>query len=313
MKKIITKALCIVLVVGVMLTTAVTAFSVSLGDVNSDGKVNSMDALCILSHSVGSTPATFNKSAADLNNDGKINSIDALTVLQIAVGAVTIPPADTPASSTAEIVSIYNNAVNKMISSKAGFNKTRVTNLHSLDGGALLKIQLVVDMVHHFLGVGTTYWDNHKGQQKYLSNASLTANDIRSASCTNNNGIYTITLYLKNGSSTADKSNSSDTSPLQRSGVFSGNGDFVAYDYKNAETIYTAINSLDNSKADSATEDVTNAVITAVIDSGTGNMQSLTVTWDWYVVLANVKYTVVGIKNAKGNATTTVEITDIQF
>ena len=216
-------------------------------------------------------------------------------------------------SSPAEITAYYNNAINKVVSSKAGFKKSRETVMHNLDGGALLKIQLVVDMVNEFLGVGTTQWDNQKGKQENLSKASLAAGDVTQAACADKNGIYTITMTLKNGNSSANASGNSDTSPLQRAGVYAGKGDKTAYDYKNSENIHTAINGVDDCTAESALEKVTNAKITAVIDSKTGNLQSLTVTWDWYVELANVKYTIVGIKQAKGNATTTVKLTNVQW
>ena len=233
----------------------------------------------------------------------------------------TDAPADKPATdngpkapaTAAEITAYYNNAINKVVSSKAGFKKSRTTVMHNLDGGALLKIQLVVDMVNDFLGVGTDSWDNQKGKQDNLSMASLSAADVKQASCANNNGIYTITMTLKDGNSSANASGNSDTSPLQRAGVFAGKGDKKAYDYKNSENIHTAINGVDDCTAESALEKVTNTKITAVIDSKTGKLQSLTASWDWYVELANVKYTIVGIKQAKGNATTTVKLTNVQW
>ncbi len=76
------------LVIGILLTSTFTAFAATKGDVNSDGNVNSSDALLILQHAVGSNPVNFNKNLADMNNDNRINSSDALTVLQIAVGLI---------------------------------------------------------------------------------------------------------------------------------------------------------------------------------------------------------------------------------
>lgn len=216
-------------------------------------------------------------------------------------------------SSKADIVACYNSAINKVVSSKAGFKKSRETVMHNLDGGALLKIQLVVDMVNDFLGVGTESWDNKKGEQNNLSKASLTEADLTGATCADNNGIYTITLNLKNGESSAKAGSNSDTSPLQRAGVYAGKGDKKAYDYKNSENIHTAINGVDDCTAESAIEKVTNTKIVAVVDSKTGKLQSLTASWDWYVELTQVKYTIVGIKQAKGNATTTVKLTNVQW
>ena len=216
-------------------------------------------------------------------------------------------------SSKADIVKCYNDAINKVVSSKAGFKKMRETKMHNLDGGALLNIPIVVEMVNDFLGVGTEPWDNKKGEQNNLSKASLTEADVTNATCVDKNGIYTITLTLKDGNSSAKAGSNSDTSPLQRAGVFAGKGDKKAYDYKNSENIHTAINGVDNCTAESAVEKVTGTKITAVIDSKTGKLQSLTATWNWYVELTKVKYTFVSINTAKGNATTTVKLTNVQW
>ncbi len=59
------------------------------GDANSDYKINSIDALSVLQHSVNKIELTGrNKVQADATKDGKINSIDALLILQYTVGIV---------------------------------------------------------------------------------------------------------------------------------------------------------------------------------------------------------------------------------
>lgn len=82
MKKIISILLALV--------TASSLFAVSasarvLGDVNSDGKVNSNDALQILLYAVGSA-SSLNPAYADVDGNGTINSADALKALMISVG-----------------------------------------------------------------------------------------------------------------------------------------------------------------------------------------------------------------------------------
>ncbi len=60
--------------------------SLSKGDIDGNGAINSGDALLVLQHSV--KLITLNSSqqkAADMNNDSKINSSDALAILMIAV------------------------------------------------------------------------------------------------------------------------------------------------------------------------------------------------------------------------------------
>ena len=61
--------------------------SYKLGDVNSDGKINSNDALDILRYSTGASKFSATQlKAGDLNRDGKVNSNDALIVLSISTG-----------------------------------------------------------------------------------------------------------------------------------------------------------------------------------------------------------------------------------
>ncbi len=88
------KTLCMLLAFTIVIASTVMAFSRTQGDVNSDGTINSSDALFILKYAVGSIPATFNSDVADMNNDGKINSSDALIVLMISVGIFPQPPSE---------------------------------------------------------------------------------------------------------------------------------------------------------------------------------------------------------------------------
>ncbi len=61
-----------------------------IGDINTDGKINSADALLVLQSSMGVITLTdTQKLLADVNEDGKINSTDALLILQYATGKIT--------------------------------------------------------------------------------------------------------------------------------------------------------------------------------------------------------------------------------
>ncbi|MBP3442046.1 MAG: hypothetical protein J6L62_04505 [Clostridia bacterium] len=63
----------------------------NLGDVNSDGKINSADALQVLEYSVGSLNLNLSqKKAGDLDKNGKVNSQDALIILSVSAGKVSI-------------------------------------------------------------------------------------------------------------------------------------------------------------------------------------------------------------------------------
>ncbi|MEE1066349.1 MAG: hypothetical protein UH249_09480 [Acutalibacteraceae bacterium] len=263
----------------------------SMGDSSSDSGSGSVDA---------GTPGT---------PDGSAGTADGATP---DAGAENGAAAENKGPSTVdEVLAVYNNAINKVIADKAGYSKKRTTELNNLEGGALLNISIVVEMVNDFLGVGTTDYKNEKGKAEYLSKASLTKNDLSSIDIKTNDGVYTITLGLKDGKSAADASGSTDTSPLSRSGLFAGKGDKKAYDYKNSENIHTAINGV--AKADSAEEKVTNTKIVATIEAETGKMTSLNVSWDWKVELTNVSYSFAKVKTAKGDAKTVVEVKDFKW
>ena len=66
-------------------------FPAESGDVNSDGKVDIVDALMVAQYSVGIVPAGFVMAAADVNSDGIINIVDALIIAQIYVGIIPVP------------------------------------------------------------------------------------------------------------------------------------------------------------------------------------------------------------------------------
>ena len=138
MKKVITKITAVALALIVAASLFTSAFAALRGDVDLNGKVNSLDALRILRYSV-KIDTEINEKIADVNGDGKINSLDALGVLRINVGLDAGGEVEedeiTPPSSKAEIVEFYNNAINKVVSDKAGYTKQRTTTISELDAG----------------------------------------------------------------------------------------------------------------------------------------------------------------------------------
>ncbi|MDB4878602.1 MAG: regulator of chromosome condensation [Gemmatimonadetes bacterium] len=76
------------------------------GDVNNDGRVTAVDALAILSHSVGKAlPADYTMIPnGDNNGDGEVTAVDALVALSFVVGRdVTRFPINTPLQALARI------------------------------------------------------------------------------------------------------------------------------------------------------------------------------------------------------------------
>lgn len=216
-------------------------------------------------------------------------------------------------STAADIAAYYNAAVNKAVNSKAGFSKKRVTSISNLNGGKLMEMKIVVDTVNDFLGVGTINYKNTKGKVGEISKASLSANDISSPTCKQSGDNYVITMTLKNGTSKASSAGKSDSTALARTGLYSGVGDKKAYDYKNAGNIFDGLNNADGASVESVVENNKNIKISATINSKTGNLVSLHISYDWDVALTKVKYKIVTIKSATGDAKTSVDFTNFVF
>lgn len=68
----------------------------SLGDVNTDGAVDILDALLIAQYYVGLDPGQFNSGYADVDCSGGIDILDALLVAQYYVGLISTFPCETP-------------------------------------------------------------------------------------------------------------------------------------------------------------------------------------------------------------------------
>lgn len=80
----------------------------SLGDVNGDGYINSVDSLLIIDSTTDESLLFENqKKLADVNEDGEVNSSDALILLRYTVGEIKeIPYDDSPKEETSRLKSI---------------------------------------------------------------------------------------------------------------------------------------------------------------------------------------------------------------
>ena len=229
---------------------------------------------------------------------------------EAAKNATTEEAAKAPAT-TDEILKYYNEAINK--AATAGYHKKRVCTINSLEGGAILKLSVAKEAVYNFLGVGTKEWDNTKGKNAYMGKATLTAADVTSAKLTENGDKYVIEIAVKDGSSKANASGKSDSSPLAKTGLFCGDGDKSEYDYKNAYNIYYALNNTDGAGLEEASLKATKAKIKATINSKTGNVEGLEISFNFSVVLTNVKYSIAKISEGTGNADTVVTFSSFKY
>lgn len=87
MKKYVLSLVSFIVIFSVVFCNVfVTSASNVVGDVNGDGKANSVDALMVLKQSVGLASGIKDLKSADINHDGKVDSYDALIILRLSVG-----------------------------------------------------------------------------------------------------------------------------------------------------------------------------------------------------------------------------------
>ncbi len=205
------------------------------------------------------------------------------------VAEETTVPAAAPATAD-EIVAYYNKAINDAYAAKVGFNKERYTDNEALNAGFLLKT--FGDLIYSFMGIGAENkytMDVTKGQWEedvphhYLRKSTLSTSDITNATCTENNGKYTIKLAVKPGNSKASKNEKSNNSPVDKCGICVGDLDKSYFDHKTAPVIYAAVGQVVSGAV--IEESYDNATVVAVIDSATGHLVSLTVEFDISVVI----------------------------
>lgn len=214
----------------------------------------------------------------------------------------TLPAIEKAPETTEEIIALYNKTINDAYAKKVGFNKERYTDNETLNAGFLLNT--FGDLVYSFMGIGAENkysMDVTKGQWEsdvphhYLRKSTLSTSDITSATCTENNGKYTIKFNVKPGTSKASKSESWTKAPIDKCGICVGDLDKSYFDHKTAPVIYAAVGQVVSGAV--IEESYDNATIVAVIDAATGHLVSLNVEYN-----INVVIDVVGGGNATGTA-----------
>lgn len=69
--------------------TPVAAVETTLGDLNNDGKINSIDSLLLRKYIASVQTHSINVAAADLNGDTRITAKDTILMKQYLSGAIT--------------------------------------------------------------------------------------------------------------------------------------------------------------------------------------------------------------------------------
>ena len=283
-------------------------------DVAVDGEVPSDDAVV----DEVPTDATGEEVPTDAAPADDASAGTAGTDTSSSAGTATSGNKTTAASSgiptgVAQIVSYYNTATAKVAAKKAPFSKSRTTVEKTYEAGLPLKASK--GLVNKFMGVG----DDNKftksvtsadaeSYHKYFQASKLTASDVTKATCTKSGNNYTITLNIKNGSSSVKggKVVSSNNSPLDRSGLACGDKDKDYWDHKTAENVMSAISDVAGSA--NISESYSNAVITAVINASTGNLVSLTAKFDFKFELSNIMGS-----SGKSTASSTISMTGFKM
>ncbi len=234
------------------------------------------------------TTAAVEDTTAAIAEEETTVASEETTVAETTVAEETTAAA-APAT-TDEIITYYNKAINDAYAAKVGFNKERYTDNEELNAGFLLKT--FGDLIYSFMGIGAENkytMDVTKGQWEedvphhYLRKSTLSAADVTKATCTENNGKYTIKINVKPGNSKASKSEKYNNSPIDKCGICVGDLDKSYFDHKTAPVIYAAVGQVLSSAV--IEESYDNATIVAVIDSATGHLVSLTVEFDISVII----------------------------
>lgn len=220
-------------------------------------------------------------------------------------------PVAAPANN-AEIVALYNSAVNSAVDAKAGFNKARYVDNESFDLDLALKA--FKSLVEKFVGIGAEnrytesvaqgQWDSDP-KRAYLRKSTIGEADITGAACAQEGNFYVVTLNIKNGSSHGGKSNKFTNAPVDKCGICVGNEDKGYYDHKTGEVIYAAIGGT-YAGAD-IQESYSNAKAVAKIDAATGKLVSLTVTYTISVAID------IGIGDGTATGNSHIEYTNVKY
>lgn len=225
----------------------------------------------------------------------------------------TAAPVKAAPATTEEIIAAYNNAINSAYDAKAGFAKERSTDNEKINGGGAL-FKAAKGLIYQFMGVGAenVYTENvtkgnweSEANKHYLRKSTLTAADVSSATCKENNGKYLIVLNVKDGSSRGSEDEKYTKAPIDKCGICVGNEDKGYYDHKTGEVIYDALAGT-YAGAD-ITEKYSNAKVSAIVDAETGNIISLKVEFDINVAID------IDLTSGTATATTHINYRDFKY
>lgn len=253
--------------------------------------------------------AAFEQEFEDADNETEANGTPDANVSADASADASAEATEAakPAPATAaEIIAVYNTAINSAYDAKAGFSKERSTDNEKINGGGVV-FSAAKSLIYQFMGVGADNkytetvkkgsWESESNMH-YLRKSTLTEADITNATCKESNGKYLVVLDVKGGSSRGSEGEKFTNAPIDKCGICVGNEDKGYYDHKTGEVIYDALAGT-YAGAD-IKESYKNAKVSAIIDAETGKIISLKVEFD---IDVNID-----IKVTSGTATATTHI-----
>lgn len=89
MKRTLSLIIAVVMIIFSMVVFNVSSASYTVGDLNNDGEINSLDSNCLRKFLAGAYDLSDNR-CADINGDGTVSVIDAATMLKVLAGIYTI-------------------------------------------------------------------------------------------------------------------------------------------------------------------------------------------------------------------------------
>lgn len=218
-----------------------------------------------------------------------------------AAGETTTAAKKELPKTTEEILALYNASSAALVKNKVAFSKTRETKEGTYDAGIALRT--FKGLVYQFMGIGSDniytkdVAKNDDSYEKYAKASTLGIGDIKSATVKESGTNYIVTINIKDGSSSVTEGGSIKiNAPLDKSGISAGKDDKDYYDHKTAQNVYDAID--DVASGATIVEKYSNAVLVATIDSATGNIIGITVTFD-------IEYSLDHVMGSSGNATGT--------
>ena len=144
---------------------------------------------------------------------------------------------------TAQILAVYNDAINRTVDRIASFTKTRQTDAEKYEAPPIL--DTFKPLVQDFMGIDqktqtrvTAKSAKDDPYDHYLQHASLREADVNRAECTiGDDGNYHITLRIKDGESHVAPDRDECFAPLDRCGIAVGEKDKEYWDHKTAQNV----------------------------------------------------------------------------